>query len=293
MVVKRSAGEIVFDGFNVLMMLLLVFVTAYPFWYVVSASFSDALKLMQHQGFLILPLGFSTLAFQLVFTNPMIGTGYLNTLFLVVVGTLINIVLTSMSAYVVSRKQLMLRNGIMLAAVFTMYFGGGLIPFYLQVKALGLLGSMFAVILPTAISTFNLIILRTAFASIPESLEESARIDGANDLTIFARIMVPLALPSIAVIILYCAVGHWNGWFNAMLFLQKREQYPLQLILREILINNSTADMLTSVGGTDKEMIGESVKYATIVIATLPVLVVYPYLQKYFVKGIMIGAIKG
>ena len=291
--IKRSLGGWSFDIFNVCFMFLIVVITLYPLWYILMASISDSLSLTQHQGLILKPLGFSLNAYKLVFRNPMIPTGFLNTLFIVIVGTVINIILTSMSAYVLSRKKLMLKGILLFMCTFTMIFSGGLIPFYLQVRSLGLMGNRFAIILPTAISTFNLIILRTAFAGLPDSLEESAKIDGANDFTIFGRIMVPLAMPSIAVIILYCAVGHWNGWFNAMLFMTERSMYPLQLILREILVNNATDSMLTSVSGGDKEMISESIKYTTIIVATVPVLVVYPFLQRYFVKGVMIGALKG
>ena len=289
---RLTFGDVVFESFNTIIMMLVVAATLYPFLYILFASFSEALPLTQHRGLLIRPLGFSFAAYRLAFLNPMIGKGYMNTLTIVTVGTALNILFTSMSGYVLSRKRFTPRKIIMLIATFTMFFGGGLIPFYLQVRALNLHNTYFALWLPTLISTFNLIILRNAFAAVPDSMEESARIDGANDMVIFSRIMVPLVLPTIAVIILYCAVGHWNGWFNAMLFMNKRETFPLQLILREILINNSMTDMLVDVGGTDREMVGETIKYATIVIATVPILCVYPFLQKYFVRGVMIGAIK-
>jgi len=285
-------GSFVFDIFNHLFLFFIVIVTLYPFLYVLLASFSDALRLTQHTGLIFKPLGFSLNAYALTFSNPMILRGYLNTLTIVVFGTVLNVFLTTMSAYVLSRRQFRASNFIMMMVTITMFISGGLVPFYLQVRALHLHNTYMAIIFPTAISTFNLLILRNAFAAIPYSLEESARMDGANDMTIYLRIMFPLALPTISVIILYCAVGHWNGWFNAMLFLSKRETWPLQLILREILINNSVSDMLTSVGGTDKEMIGESVKYATIVVATLPILLVYPYLQKYFIHGVLVGSVK-
>ncbi len=238
------------------------------------------------------PLGFSLEAYKLVFENPMILTGYRNTLFYVTVGTSINLLMTSLSAYVLSRKNVMFKNAMMMV-VFTMFFSGGLIPFYLTVRELGLSDSMWAVILPTAMSTYNMIVMRTAFTAIPDSLEESARIDGANDFTILFRIILPLSLPVVAVMILFYAVGHWNAWFNAMIFLRTRDKYPLQIVLREILIASSTDDMTTNVDSLDKEPLGETIKYATIIVATLPILMVYPFLQKYFVQGIMIGALKG
>jgi putative aldouronate transport system permease protein len=176
--------------------------------------------------------------------------------------------------------------------VFTMFFSGGLIPNYLTVMNLGLIDSRWAIILPSAISTYNMIIMRTSFSSIPDSLEESATIDGANDITILTCIILPLSLPIIAVMVLFYGVSHWNSWFSAMFYLRSRTLYPLQLILREILITNSIDNMTTDVSAMDKEPIGESIKYATIMVATLPVLFIYPFLQKYFVKGVMIGAIK-
>ena len=170
-----------------------------------------------------------------------------------------------------------------------MYFSGGMIPLYLVVKGVGLYGSRWALILPTLVDTYNLIIMRTAFAGVPDSLEESAKLDGANAWTILWRIMAPLVKPTVAVITLYYAVSHWNSWFNAMLFLRDKTQYPLQLILRQILIQNDTADMTA---GADY-LISETIQYATVVVATLPILCIYPFVQKYFVKGVMIGAIKG
>lgn len=291
--IRRTQGERIFAVFNTLFLTLVVILTLYPFWYVVASSISDALRLTQHQGLLLLPLGFDLSAYRMVFMNPMISQGYMNTLFIVVVGTSINMVMTCLSAYVLSRTDVYWRNLIMMLITFTMFFSGGLIPLYLQVKSLGLVNNLMAIILPTAISTYNTIIMRTAFAAVPASLEESAKLDGANDFHILSLVIIPLSLPTIAVIALYYVVGHWNGWFNAMIYMTDRAKYPIQLILREILLNNSTDSMMTSVGGTDKMMIGETIKYATIVVATLPILAVYPFLQKYFVKGVMIGAIKG
>ena len=179
-----------------------------------------------------------------------------------------------------------------LMALITMYFSGGMIPLYLQVNRLGLLNSVWALLLPTAMSTYNLIIMRTAFSNIPAELEESAFLDGANEWVILFRIVVPLSMATLAVMVLFYSVNIWNGWFNAMIYLQDRKLFPLQLILREILIANDTSSMTVGMTG-DKVPLAESVKYATIVVATLPVLCIYPFLQKYFVKGVMIGALKG
>lgn len=291
--VKRSKGEKRFAVFNAIFLSFLMIITIYPIIHVLFASFSNSDLLMAHRGFLLKPLGFTTAAYKMVFKNPMIVRGYLNTIFIVVVGVVLNIFMTSITAYVLSRKSFLWKNPIMFFIVFTMFFNGGLIPFYFTVKQFHLDNSYWALIVPGAISTFNLIIMRTSFAAIPDSLEESARIDGASHFTILWKIVMPLSKPVIAVMVLYYAVAHWNSWFNAMIFLKKRDLYPLQLILREVLIQNDTSSMTVGVGSMDQESIGEAIKYAVIIVATLPILCVYPFLQKYFVKGVMIGAIKG
>ena len=190
---------------------------------------------------------------------------------------------------ILSRKRVAAGPTIMKLLVFTMYFSGGMIPLYLVVKGVGLYGSRWALILPTLVDTYNLIIMRTAFAGVPDSLEESAKLDGANAWTILWRIMAPLVKPTVAVITLYYAVSHWNSWFNAMLFLRDKTQYPLQLILRQILIQNDTADMTA---GADY-LISETIQYATVVVATLPILCIYPFVQKFFAQGVMVGSVKG
>ncbi|WP_441987849.1 carbohydrate ABC transporter permease [Paenibacillus sp. 2RAB27] len=287
---KKSYGSIVFDACNVALMCLFIIVTAYPFLYVIAASFSNSDLLMSHNGLLFKPLGFQFEAYKMVLSNPNIVSGYRNTLMIVVGGTILNVFLTSLAAYALSRKALMFGRPIMIGIVFTMFFSGGLIPTYLLVyNTLHLGNNLLALVLPTAISTWNLIVLRTSFAAIPESLLESAKMDGAGEFTTLFRIVVPLSMPAIAVMILFYGVGHWNSWFPAMIYLRDREWYPLQLIMREILLQNSVDSMM---GADDKFSVGESIKYATIVVATVPILLVYPFLQKYFAKGVMVGAIK-
>ncbi|WP_165972266.1 carbohydrate ABC transporter permease [Paenibacillus piri] len=290
---KRSTTERIFGVFNVCFLLFLTIITLYPFLYVAFASVSDPSQLAAHSGMLLSPLGFNIDGYVKVFSNPNIITGYTNTILYVTVGTAINLIMTSLGAYVLSRKGVMLRDPLMMIIVFTMFFSGGLIPTYLLVKGLGMYNTMWALLIPGAINTYNLIIMRTAFAAIPVSLEESARIDGANDVTILMKIVLPLSKAVVSVMILFYAVAHWNSWFSAMIYLQKRDMYPLQLFLREILINSSTDSMITGSGGSDKEPVSEIVKYCTIVVATGPIIVVYPFLQKYFTKGVMIGAVKG
>lgn len=186
----------------------------------------------------------------------------------------------------------MWKNAIMFMIVFTMFFEGGLIPLYILVGKLGMMDTRWAVIIPSAVSAFNLIIMRTVFQGVPVSLEESAKIDGASDWTVLFRVIIPLSLPVVAVMVLFYGVSHWNSWFPAMIYLQNRGLLPLQLILREILIANDTTSMTTGVASGDQMQIGETIKYATIIIATVPILFLYPFLQKYFVKGVMIGAVK-
>lgn len=289
---RIRAGDIVFSTFNGVFMLFVVTVTLYPFLYVLFASISDPVRMGQHMGFLASPLGFTLASYRRVLQNPMILGGYINTIVYMTSGTALNLLLTSLGAYVLSRRHLLLRNGIMFFIVVTMFFSGGLVPFYLVVRGMGLQDKIWAMILPTAISSYNLIVMRTSFAAVPESMEESARLDGANDFRILFQIFIPLCMAVVAVMILFYAVMHWNSWFNAMIFMRSRQKYPLQLILREILIASTTEDMMTEAAAMDKEPIGETIKYATIIVATLPILFVYPFLQRYFIQGVMIGALK-
>ncbi len=292
--IKRSFGELVFDYSNVLFMFVLVAITLYPLLYIVFASLSDPTLLTQHRGLLSSPLGFSIDAYIRVFQNSNILIGYRNTVFYVVAGTTIDVVLTTLGAYVLSRRNVLFKEPIMFLIVFTMFFSGGLIPTFLLVaRSLGWINSPLALIIPSAIQTYNLIIMRTAFQEVPYELEEAARIDGANDFQILIRIYLPLIKPVLAVMILFYAVGHWNSFFPALIYLRDRDLYPLQLFLREILIQNSTDSMTTSMASGDVQMIAETVKYATIVVVTLPILLIYPFLQRYFVKGVLIGSIKG
>lgn len=292
---KGSLGSRIFDVVNVVGLTLIMVVTLYPVIYVVLASVSDSNRLLAYTGLLVKPLGFNTAAYAAVIKNPNILSGYMVTIFVVVVGTILNILATSVSAFVLTRKRFPFRIPFTLMAVFTMYFSGGMIPRYLFINDTLCLGNtVWALILPGMISTYNMIIMKNNFESIPDSLEESARMDGANDIVILFKIVLPLSKAILAVMVLMYGVSHWNAWFDAMLFIRKRDLYPLQIILREILIANSTDSMMAGSGmSSDVEAIGESIKYATIVVATAPILCVYPFIQKYFTKGVMLGAVKG
>jgi putative aldouronate transport system permease protein len=288
---KTSVSDKILDTIIYALLLALVVVTIYPLLHVAFSSFSNSSELMAHKGLLWRPLGFNVDAYKKVFANPSILTGYRNTLFIVVVGVSINLFVTALGAYVLSRKQVMWNKVFLFFIVLTMFFSGGLIPLYLTVKGIGITNTLWAVILPFTVTTFNLIIMRTAFMSVPDSLEESAKIDGANHFIILFRIILPLSMPVMAVIALYYAVEKWNAWFWASVLIKDRDLYPLQLILREILISNSTDTSGAALG--DQFQIGETIKYATIMVATVPILCVYPFVQRYFVKGAMIGALKG
>ena len=294
MVESRSAGDRLLSVVNYVLLCALTVIFLYPMLHVVMASFSDPSRLLAHKGLLLTPAGFSLEGYKIVLRNPNILTGYKNTLFYVVAGTSVNMLLTSLGAYVLSRRNLRMRGVMTVLIVFTMYFSGGLIPDFLLVKSLRLYNSRLALILPGAIATWNLMVMRTAFQQIPDSMEESAKIDGANDFTILFRIILPVAKATVAVMILFYAVGHWNAWFNAMVYLQKREMYPLQLLLREILLANSASgNVLEAASEEGIFLLDELIKYCTIVISTLPILCIYPALQKYFAKGVMLGSVKG
>ena len=293
--ITRSPGEKAFNIFNVIFMVCMIFVMFYPLWYVLCASFSDPKQLNAHMGLLIWPDGYSFNAYKLMMKNPMILRGYANTLIILVFGLSLNMIMTCIAAYILSRKRVLFNRVFSLIIIFTMYFSGGLIPTYLNIISLGMGDSLLSLIIPGAIATYNMIILRTGFASVPEVLEESAKIEGASNLRIMLQIIIPLSKATLAVVALYYAVTHWNSWFNAMLYLNDRSKYPLQLILREILIQNDTSSMVSAMdtSGGDSSLVAITVKYAVIVVSVVPILCVYPFIQKYFTKGAMIGAVKG
>ena len=292
--IKKSNSRIIFEFFNILFSLFMVAISVYPILYVLFASVSDSNALLRHGGMpLFKPLEFNLEACKSAFRNPNIFIGYRNTVFIVFVGTFLSLFLSSVGAYFMSRKNVLWKGIISKFILFTMFFSGGLIPFYLTVKELHLTGTIWSLIIPVSISTYNLIILRTAFASIPESLTESARVDGAGHMTILFRIVLPLSKATLAVIALYYGVTYWNSWFHASIFLTgASDKWPLQLVLQQILIANSTASMTGVVSIGDEQSIGESIKYAVIIIATVPILCIYPFLQRYFESGVMIGAVK-
>lgn len=291
--IKRTPGEKVFDVVNAIGLGLLCLLTIYPVLYVLFASLSNGNLLVAHTGLLLWPLEPNLDAFKLVLRNQQIITGFKNTIIVVIVGTVLNLIFTSIGAYFMAQKNVLWKTPITFLFAFTMFFSGGMVPFYLVVNNLKLNETLWAVILLFLVSTSNMIIMRTNFQTIPDSLFESARLDGAGHLTILFRIVVPLSKAVIAVMLLFYGVDKWNGWFWASVFLLKPENKTIQLVLREILMANDITSMSAGAGADNFLAISESIRYATIVVATLPVLLVYPFIQKYFVDGVMIGAIKG
>ncbi len=291
---RMSLGRRVFLLVNTLFMLAMVLFCIVPFFHVLFASVSNPAYIAQHRGVILYPVGFNLEGYKLVLKNPNIGQGYLNTIFYTGVGTLVSIALTSLGAYVVSRQGVLWAPLLMKLMTFTMFFSGGLIPFFLVVNGIGLMNSRWAVILPYAISAWNLIIMRSSFKALPASLEESARIDGANDIVILVRIVLPLSLPVLSVMVLFYAISYWNSWFPAVMFLQRRSLFPLQLLLREVLVQNDITKIasIAELQELESEFYRDLTKYTTIMVATLPIVFIYPFLQKYFVKGLMVGSIK-
>ena len=292
MKIKQTVGERVWNWSIISVMFLVGLATLYPLIYVFSMSIS-AQEYVLRQEVWFLPKGFSLASYKLVFENQQIWTAYRNTLWYTTVGTIVNVLLTLLGAYALSRRQFFVRRQLSFLITFTMFFTGGMIPLFILINNIGLYDTRWAMILPTAVGAWDLIIAQSFFASLPESLEESAKLDGANDFVVFLRIALPVSKPIIAVLILYYAVGHWNSYFNAMLYLPSVDLQPLQMYLMKILTQASTELAGNMSAGIERDNIVEQLKYAAIIVAVLPVLCVYPFLQKYFVKGVMVGAVKG
>ncbi len=294
--IKMSTGEWIFQGFNYILMLVLIFLTIYPFLYVIFGSFSDPVELGKVSGILLHPAGFTLRGYKQVLKTANIWIGFRNTIFYVVAGTAFSMVITILGAYALSLKGYLLKKPIIFFVIFTMFFNGGMIPTFLVVQKLGVTDSPLAMVIPGALSVWNLIVLRTSFEAVPVSLIESAKLDGAGQFKILLKIVLPLSKAALATIVLFYAVSKWGEWYNALVYLQgKRSLYPLQMFLREILVQENA--METSFQNNlkteaDAYLLKQVISYATIVVATVPVLAVYPFVQKYFVKGVLIGAVK-
>lgn len=291
---KKSLSYRIFTVFNFILLTVIALVCLYPFYYVVIASISDPAEFMRNNRLLLAPLGNLTLeGYRMVFKYNLVLSGFQNTCFILFTGLAVNLSMTVLGAYVLSIRDLMLRKPLSVLIVVTMYFSGGMIPAYLNVKELGMLNSLWSLILPGAISTSNMLIMRSAFLSVPDSLPEAARIDGASHLQILGNVMMPLVRPTLAVMVLYYGVSHWNSWFNASIYLQTPSKFPLQLVLRNILVENQMGDMMVDVTSDRTPMMQVLLKYSLIVVSSVPIICIYPFLQRFFKKGVMIGAVKG
>ena len=267
-------------------------ITLWPFLYIVAVSFSGSHAVYQGEVFLW-PVDVTLDGYRQVFKQNGLWTAYGNTLFYTTVGTVFNLAATTIAAYPLSRNRFFARRFFNFFIAFTMYFSGGMIPTYLLITKLGFYNSRWVMIIPSLLSTYNVMVCRSAFSAIPDEVIESAEIDGSNEWQTFGHIAVRLITPTLAVLTLYYAVGHWNNFFTALLYLSKEELMPMQVLLRRVLIQASSELMDNSTASNDMAAVSIQVRYVTIVVATLPILAIYPLLQKYFVKGVMLGAVKG
>lgn len=293
--VKLSGEDLIFEIVNYAILGLFLLIVAYPLYFVVIASISNPYDVVSGNVYL-LPKNITFEGYERIIRDSSIWTGYKNTIFYTTIGTLLSVGLTMMLAYPLSRKHFSGRKFIMVLLLITMYFHGGLIPQYLLVKNLGLRDTWMAIVLLGAVSVYNVIITRSFLeANIPEELEQAAAIDGCSPIKFFTLMVLPLSKAVIAVLVLYYGVGHWNDYFKAMIYLNKSEKFPLQLILRSILVQSqTTAEMSDDFSVIEEAMrIAEQIKYGVIIVASVPVLILYPFLQRYFIKGVMIGSIKG
>lgn len=296
--IRESWSDRVFNLINKLFLLGVLIAVLYPIIYVISASISDPVYVNQGKMWLF-PRGITFEGYQRVFQNPEIWSGYRNTVLYTLGGTFINLLFTVPAAYALSRKDLLGRGPMMGLIVFTMFFGGGLVPTFLLVSELGMLNTVWALVIPNAVAVYNLIICRTFFQmNIPRELQESAEIDGCSNTMLFIKIVLPLSAPIIAVMALYYGVAHWNSYFSAIIYLKDRSLYPLQLILREILVQNQMSDAMLMTGDDMEAMakqarIADIIKYAVMIVSSLPIIIVYPFMQRFFMKGVLIGSVKG
>lgn len=297
---KKKSSDRIFNIIIYLIVIIVLIAVLYPLVYIISASISSPTAVNSGKMWLF-PKDITFEGYQIIFKNKDIWNGYLNTIIYTLVGTMVNLIFTIPAGYALSRRELPGRNVIMKFILVTMFISGGLIPSYLLITGLGLKNSMWALILPGAVSVYNLIVVRTYFQSnVPEELIESAIIDGASFFRIFFEIVLPLSKPILAVMALFYGIGHWNQYFGALLYIDDRKKYPLQMILREILvIQDMSSNPNMSVSGEmaqflySQQQLAQVIKYGVMIVSTLPIILIYPFLQKYFVKGVMIGSIKG
>lgn len=289
--VKDTRGYTVFRVFNVTLLLTIAFVTLYPFVNLVAQAFSSEAYINSGQVNLV-PRGFNLRTFEVVMSDNMFWRNYQNTVIYTVTATAIAMVMTTMFAYALSKRHLKGRTFFIGVAVFTMFFNGGLIPNYVLITALGFKNSIWAIVIPNAISVFNLLVMKAFFENFPEELEEAAAIDGLSTYGVFLRIVLPLSKAVVATMVLFYAVSFWNSWFQAFLYMDRRELYPVTVYLRNLLAGASTSESVQGGGGTDLTQVASNVKAVTMVLTVLPIICLYPFIQKYFVSGVMLGSVK-
>ncbi len=291
---RRTTSEYIFDNVNILIMLFICGITVYPIWYVLVNSLNDGVDAMRG-GIYWWPREFTFANYKAVFETPGIVTSFGVTIAKTVIGTITHVFFTAMVAYAISRRDLYGRNFYMLVGVITMFFSGGLIPYFLLIRDLGLFDNFLVYIIPTMFNFFHLIIFVSFFRELPTSLEEAAKIDGANDFMIFIKVIIPLSMPVIATIALFQGVYQWNDYFAGVIFVNNPDLQPIQTYLYKVVAESSSNQMMTNAAGSiaTKTVTSQSIKLATMVVTTLPIMLVYPFLQKYFVKGMLIGSVKG
>lgn len=290
--IRESWGSRLFDGLNVGFMLLLVFFTLYPIYYLLVVSLSDGISVSKGTVY-FWPSNANIAAYKLLLGDSTIIRAYGNTLLYTSVGTVVNVIMTVLCAYPLSKKEFYGRSFFTVMIVITMFFSGGLIPSYLLVYNLGFINTMWAIIVPGAISAWNMFIMRTSFQGIPNELFEAARIDGASEWKTLLRIVLPVSVPMMATIAMFYAVGHWNSYFSALIYLNEKAKFPLQILLRSLVIEGDMAAQAQELSGSFAVVSTQNIKFAIVIIAIAPILFVYPFIQKFFVKGVMIGSLKG
>jgi len=289
---KQTTGEKIFGAFNMLMLGIVALLCLYPFIYTLTISLSTATE-ASREGFHFYPKEISLTSYKVVLSNPDIVTGFMNSVVRTVLGTVLTLLATCVAAYPLSRREMPHRSLITFIIVFTMLFGGGMVPGYLLIKKLGLINTVWVLVVPGMLSAFNIIIVKNFFQSLPESLIESARMDGAGEWRILFQIFIPLSKPVLATVALWSAVAHWNAWFDAMLYITDDSKQVLQTFLQRIVIESGTRMMELGINNTAVlSFTAETIKAATIIVTILPIICVYPFVQKYFVKGIMLGGVK-
>lgn len=293
--INETKKDKIFNIINLIVLWIVLIAVAYPLIYVVSASFSNPRAVTSGKVWLW-PVDFTLRGYEVVFQHPDIVRGFFNALYITILGTFIQVIITIMAAYPLSRKTLYGKGIITLFFTFTMFFGGGLIPTFILINNLGLYNTYWALILPGAVGVYNVIVARTFFqTTIPEDLFEASQLDGCSDFKFLLSVVLPLSKPIIAVLVMFYAVGHWNSYFGPMIYLSDKELYPLQIVLRNILVQNQfDSQMMMDITSMEQQKgLAELIKYSVIVISSLPMLILYPFIQKHFVKGVMVGAIKG